>query len=128
MEIHSDACLTGWGAKVGDITTRGHWAHEELDHINCLELKAILLGLQSLCQQCTQTHIRLRSDNTTAIVCIYRCGSTKFSLNTLTEQIFDCARWREITLSAKFVKGVDNAEADFESRVRNLDTEWMVAT
>lgn len=27
MEIHSDACLTGWGSKVGDVTTGGHLAH-----------------------------------------------------------------------------------------------------
>lgn len=126
LEIHTDACLTGWGAKVGDVTTGGHWAHEELDHINCLELKAILLGLQSLCEQHTQTHIRLRSDNTTAIACIDRGGSTKVSLNALTEQIFDWARLRGITLSAEYVKGTDNAEADFESRTRNLDTEWMI--
>ena len=85
LEIHTDACLTGWGAKVGDARTGGHWAHAELDHINCLELKAILLSLQSLCKHCEQTHIRLRSDNSTAIACINRCGSTKLSLNTLTE-------------------------------------------
>lgn len=126
LEIHTDACLTGWGAKVGDARTGGHWAHAELDHINCLELKAILLSLKSLCKRCEQTHIRLRSDNSTAIACINRCGSTKLSLNTLTEQIFDWAAMRDITLSAEYVRGIDNVEADAESRVRNIDTEWML--
>lgn len=126
LEIHTDACLTGWGAKVGDARTGGHWAHVELDHINCLELKAILLSLKSLCKRCEQTHIRLRSDNSTAIACINRCGSTKLSLNTLTEQIFDWAAMREITLSAEYIRGIDNVEADAESRVRNIDTEWIL--
>ena len=126
LEIHTDACLTNWGAKVKDTKTGGHWAHEELDHINCLESKAILLGLNSLCKHCTQTHIQLRSDNTTAIACIDRCGSAKFNLNVITEQIFDWAWLRGITLSAEYVKGIDNTVADVESRVKNLDTEWMV--
>ncbi|MPC85039.1 hypothetical protein E2C01_079797 [Portunus trituberculatus] len=36
LEMFCDASLTGWGAVVGDTKTRGHWAHDELDHINCL--------------------------------------------------------------------------------------------
>ncbi|KAK4321821.1 hypothetical protein Pmani_007448 [Petrolisthes manimaculis] len=126
LEIHTDACLTGWGAKVDDTRTGGHWAHEELDHINCLELKAILLSLKSLCNHCKQTHIRIRSDNTTAIACLDRCGSIKVNLNSLTEQIFAWAQLRLITLSAEFIKGLDNVEADAESRIRNIDTEWML--
>lgn len=59
LEIHTDA-------SVDDMTTGGHWAQEGLDHINCLELKVILFGLKSLCKDCSQTHILLRSDNTTA--------------------------------------------------------------
>ncbi|MPC74268.1 hypothetical protein E2C01_068624 [Portunus trituberculatus] len=47
IEMFSDACLTGWDATIGDAKTGGHWAHVELDHINVLELKAILLGLKS---------------------------------------------------------------------------------
>ena len=110
--MYVDACLTGWGAAVGTSKTGGHWAHEELDHINCLDLKAILLGLQSLCKDYRHTHIRLRSDNTTAIACLDRCGSTKFSLNKLTEKIFSWAESRGISLSAEHIKGLFNVEAD----------------
>ena len=39
----------GWGAAPGGSRTGGHWAQAELDHINVLELKAIFVGLQSLC-------------------------------------------------------------------------------
>lgn len=60
LELFADACLTGWGATIGNFSTGGHWTKEELNHINYLELKAILLGLQSLCKDLKQTHIRIR--------------------------------------------------------------------
>ncbi|KAK3881370.1 hypothetical protein Pcinc_014187 [Petrolisthes cinctipes] len=126
LELKTDACLTGWGAICGDAKTGGQWAQDELDHINCLELKAILLGLKSLCKNYSQTEISIRSDNTTAVACLVRGGSTKINLNQIIEEIFDWALARGITLSAKYIKGLDNVEADKESRIKNLDTEWML--
>lgn len=126
FELHTDASLTGWGAVFEGSSTGGHWAHEELNHINVLELKAILLGLQSLCGNCQHTHIRLRSDNTTAVACIDRGGSTKLDLNVLTERIFDWALSRGIILSAEHVRGASNVDADKVSRVKNFDAEWML--
>ena len=44
--LFTDASSEGWGAHVGDLATRGRWSAEEIeDHINVLELRAILLGL-----------------------------------------------------------------------------------
>ena len=49
VNITTDASLEGWGAHVEKEVTGGRWLPEERDdHINVLELKAILLGLQSL--------------------------------------------------------------------------------
>ena len=81
------------------------------------------MGLQSLCKDYRHTHIRLRSDNTTAIACLDRCESTKFSLNKLTEKKFSWAKSCDISLSAEHIKGLLNVEADNESRIKNLDTE-----
>ena len=119
-ELFTDACLTGWGASVGHVTTGGHWAQQELDHINILELKAILLGLQSLCRDRTGSHIRLRSDNTTAVACVDRCGSTRPHLHALTMQIYVRAASRNITLSAQHIHGLYNVTADMESRVSRM--------
>ena len=71
-EITADACLTGWGVTVG----RGHWAQVELDHINVLILKDILMGLSSLCKDHRNTYIHLRLDNTTTVACLDCSGST----------------------------------------------------
>lgn len=126
LVISTDASLTGWGAKLGSMVTGGNWSSHELDHINCLELKAVLLGLQSLCKDHGDTHIRLRSDNTTVVACIDRCASTKLSLLTIIEQIFEWANLKNITLSAEYIKGTENIDADRESRIKNIDTEWML--
>ena len=117
LELETDACLTGWGAICGDAKTGGQWAQDELDHINCLELKAILLGLKSLCKNNSQTEVCIRSDNNTAVACLVRGGSTKLNLNQIIEEIFDWALARGITLSAKYIKGIDIVEADKESRI-----------
>ena len=74
-----------------DAKTGGHWAREELGHINCLELKAILLGLKSLCKDTIGKHIRICSDDTTTVASIECCGSTEPNLNLLIEQIFEWA-------------------------------------
>ena len=43
---------------------RGFWNYEEQrNHINYLELKAVLLGLQSLCVDCSGRHILVQSDD-----------------------------------------------------------------
>ena len=127
LDLYTDASMTGWGAVFGNSKTGGHWAQDEIKHINHLELKAIFMGLQSLCGHCVDAHICLHSDNTTAVSCINRCGSTKPNLNTMTERIFAWAQSRGISLSSEYVKSVHNVEADKESRIKNLDTEWMLA-
>ena len=73
------------------------------------------------------THIRIRSDNTTAVACINRCGSTKPHLNEITERNYAWTQSRGIVLSSEYVRGVNNVVADKESRDKNLDTEWMLA-
>ena len=127
FELFTDASLSGWGAALGDTTTGGHWAQEEVTHINFLELKAIYLALQSLCSDVTDVHIRIRTDNTTAMACIERCSSTKPHLLTMTEHIFNWASTRRITLSAAYIPGVENVDADTASRCKNTDTEWMLS-
>ncbi|KAK3870169.1 hypothetical protein Pcinc_024571 [Petrolisthes cinctipes] len=109
-----------WGISLNSVTMTATLPSRRKESIKNL------LSLKSLCKHCKQTHIRIRSDNTTAIFCIDRCGSTKFNLNALTEQIFAWAQLRGITLSAEFIKVFDNVEADAESRIRNIDIEWVL--
>ena len=125
--LYTDASLTGWGGKLGNVTTGGHWADTEQDHINVLELKAAFLALQSLCRTNLQQHIRLHMDNTTAVACINKCGSTKLSLLAIVTKIFTWADQHDITLSACHIPGRLNVDADRASRTLNVDTEWMLS-
>ena len=55
---------------MGNVSTGGAWLPDEkLMHINVLELKAILLALKSFVKT-SHKHIKIMSDNTTAIHCI----------------------------------------------------------
>ena len=44
-------------------------------HINVLEPNAILFGLRSLCEHISYSHIKILSENTTAVHCINSMGS-----------------------------------------------------
>ena len=76
--LKTDASKSGWGAIFNKESTGGQFALDEsLLHINVLELKAVLFGLKSLCSHLRQTHIKVLSDNTTAVCAINNMGSCK---------------------------------------------------
>ena len=61
MVIETDASLLGWGARCTDIQTSGLWSDEErMMHINCLELLAGALAVNTLAKSS-------KDDNTTAV-------------------------------------------------------------
>ena len=75
--IHTDASNDGWGASDGQLPDiNGRWAFRELHfHINVLELKAIELALKSyLPLNRHARHVRIKSDNTTAISYVNKQG------------------------------------------------------
>ena len=72
--------MSGWGACAGDNVVGGRWADFEKEHINILELKAVLLGLKTLFPNVIQKHVRIISDNTTVVASINNCGSIKHRL------------------------------------------------
>ena len=125
-ELFCDASLMGWGAKLGQVTTGGHWAASEIAHINVLELKTVLLSLRSLFKEVKDSHVRLHIDNTTAVACINRCSSIKEPLLSVTEKIFEWACPRGVILSAVHIRGCENVDADRASRVTNVSAEWML--
>lgn len=126
--IFTDASLSGWGGYLLDSTsTGGQWSPEESEnHINYLELRAVLLSLQSFCRFMDNKHIRIRSDNTVTVICINKQGSTKVNLNNMTRNIWLFAIQRTLWLTAEHIPGECNQQADRESRKFNIDTEWKL--
>ena len=69
MTLTTDDSNIGWGTVLGENDTGGLWSPMELEfHINYLEMKAVLLGLKSLCKDCHDVQICVQSDNTTTLI------------------------------------------------------------
>ena len=76
--LKTDASKSGWGAIFDKEATGGHFAlGESVLLSNVLELKAVLFGLKSLCSYLRQTHMKVLSDNITAVCAINNMGSCK---------------------------------------------------
>ena len=120
----------GWGAydKInGDIN--GRWSVEEQQYdINYLELKAIKLALCSYVpcfEQCY--HVRIMSDNTSAISYINKQGGThNLDLNDLAVEIWNYCIDVGIYISAAHIPGRHNKLADEASRKFQDASEWML--
>ena len=126
--IETDASSLGWGAVFQGESTGGRWSETEaLGHINALELKAIFLGINSFCKNMTHTHIRVKTDNSTAVAYLNNMGGSKsLKCNHISKLIWNWCIQRHIYLSAEHLPGVENIVADKESRHFSKDTEWML--
>ena len=75
--IHTDASESGWGATDGINPVGGPWLPSEIQHINCLELQAAYLAIQSYCRNNKFEHIRIMSDNQITVAYINHFSGTK---------------------------------------------------
>ena len=126
LTLTTDASEEGWGAVFQGVSTGGRWSTSEIsDHINVLELRAVLLGLKTFVSDDHDIEILVKSDNTTTISYINRMGGMNSpQCNKLALQIWEFCEIRNIWLVATFIPGVLNVVADFESRHFTDDTEW----
>ena len=78
-------------------------------HINVLQLKAVYFGLKRLCRDLKEIHIKILTDNTTAVHGINNMGSCKsVARDTEVRKIWDWAIEKK--------KGISNVEADVENQ------------
>ena len=126
LMLTTDASTRGWRAVCGNNSTGGLWRLEEQrNHMNYLELKAVLLGLQSLCSVINGKHILVQCDNTTTVSYINAMGGIKsIPCNDMATIIWEWCIQRNIWLSAIHIPGSDNIQADKESRALRDSTEW----
>ena len=129
LVIKSDSSMKGWGCfneNTGECA-QGFWNDSEKQcHINYLELKAGFLGIKEFCSTLTNCHVKLYMDNTVAVTYINKMGGKIENLNDLTKNIWIWCMNKNIWLSASHIAGVDNIEADFLSRDKHSDMEWML--
>ena len=122
MVISTDASLSGWGAVCEDMRIGGRWSLVEVGyHINYLELLAIFHALRAFCKDVTDTHVQIKSDNTSAIAYLNNMGGIKSSLsNDLAKQIWDWAVQKQVLLTACYIPGKCNS-ADYDTIMKILN-------
>ena len=120
--------LEGLGARCYLQTTGGPWSEEEARmHINCLELLAAALAVQSFAKDRTRISILLRIDNTTAAAYINHLGGTiSRELVKLTKNLGMWCLERNIHITAQHLPGSLNTIADAESRTLTDRTDWKL--
>ena len=128
ITINTDASSFGWGAATGSEKTGGYFNMEEREsHINTLELKAVLFGLQTLCNSVTSSHILVQVDNTSAVSAINKMGSIRsLEMDREVHKIWEWAQFNDNWVTATHIPGILNTEADKESRQQETRTEWML--
>ena len=123
----TDASKSGWGAIFDSTKTNGLWSiSESPEHVNILELRAILFGLMALVDQ-TGLHIKVLSDNTTAVSGVNKMGTSHSQdCNTIVKLIWQFAKSNNLWLSATHIPGIFNKVADTESRKHEYNLEWKL--
>ena len=126
--MSTDSSKKMWGAVRGDQKAGGSWnENEQKEHINILEMKAILFGLKSLCADCHNTHVRIKTDSSTCVCYLNaRGGSKSEKCDILAKEIWSWCIDKNIFISAEHIAGILNTEADFLSRNLQDNAEWSL--
>ena len=117
------------GAACQDQKTGGPWTREEQkEHINFLELKAAKLAIMTftyLYKNVKSVHIQM--DSIVALTYLVKMGGTHSEkLSLLSKEIWEYLLKQGITITAEYLPGVLNQEADKESRNVRDSSEWKL--
>ena len=125
--LESDSSSQGYGIVYKD-KANGLWTDQERSyHINYLELKGAFLALKSFCTLERGQHVHLKLCSNTAVKYINSMGgSHSLECNALAREMWLWASDRNLWLSSSHVPGILHVTADRESRVFNIDGEWML--
>ena len=128
VTLTTDASKLGWGAHVDSNATQGRWTIEESQlHINELELTTIEFAVRAFSSCLEGKHVKVESDNSTAVTYINSMGGTKSPrCNDIAYRIWSWCIIKNIWLTATHIAGVTNTRADEESRLFNDRTEWTL--
>ena len=128
-ELYTDASLEGWGAHVAHLEAAGTWSTPmRSQHINALELEAVLLAVKAFRSFLQGKHVLVCTDNTTVAAYINRGGGVRSkSLSRKAEALLIWCQEAQIIVTARYVPGKLNILADFLSRPNQvLQTEWTL--
>jgi hypothetical protein len=130
VTLCTDASDHGWGAHLlpSFQTVAGVWSEQEREeHINLLELRAVIKAVQCWTDILRGLPLMVLSDNTTVVAYIKHQGGTHSrELCQLACNLWQLCAALEITLHVRHIPGRLNVVADQLSRDRVLPTEWSL--
>ena len=126
--IQTDASKKGWGAHCLGKSVGGQWSQKESQlHINLLELKAVHLALLTFSKAQNLKSVHIQMDNMTALSYLVKMGGTHSrELTSLAKEIWDFLLSEQITITAEYLPGVLNVQADRASRHFQDSSEWLL--
>ncbi|CAG2194790.1 unnamed protein product [Mytilus edulis] len=121
-------CLRlGWGAYLEGLSVSGVWTPDLLkEHINILEMKAVLLALSHFQSLLQNKSLVLATDNTTVVAYLRNQGGTHcYELYLLAREILLLCNHLHLQIVVRHVPGKLNVLADALSRTLTpVNTEW----
>lgn len=126
VQLKSDASGYAWGACIPGQNAQGFWSHRVAKQSsNYRELLAVLMGLLSFREQLKDKKVQILSDNVTTVAFINGMGGSVAELDFIARSIHLEALEINVTLSAKYLSGPQNWQADHLSRIRST-YEWRL--
>ena len=100
---------------------------ESEKHINALELTAAYFALKAFTKDNSDMHVHLRVDNRATQAQINKMGGPRSQgLLEITKEIWHYCLSRNITITAEYLPGALNVEADYQSRVFMDSSNWKL--
>ncbi len=120
VQAVSDASSTGWGFACLNREAAGFWDQwMSTQPSNYREMQAVLMGLLSFKEELSGKSVQILSDNVSTVANINFQGGPSASLTGVARAIWSVALKNNITLSLRFLRGVDNVHADALSRLED---------
>ena len=129
VHVQTDASTTGWGISCHGIILGGAWTPaQRQDHINVLEMRAVLIACHRLLPHLQNRAVLFLVDNQTVVSYLQKQGGTRsHQLLALTMDVFHFAEEHHIQIHARHIKGSLNVVADLASRTGYVvNTEWSL--
>ena len=105
---------------------QGYWDRQTAyKHSNYRELCAVLMGVLTFKNQLAGKNVQVLSDNITTVAFVNNRGGSTLELDMIAREIHIVSWENNITLSAKYLSGINNWKADHLSRIKST-YEWKL--